>query len=60
MYVQRNIEARKRNHFCRGKAVSNTNSECVFVVLVFKHAMCMRYFVVCSLSGSTIYFHIIS
>ena len=29
MYVQRNIEARSRNHCCRWKAVSITYSECV-------------------------------
>jgi hypothetical protein len=31
---KRNIEARSRIHCCRGKAVSVTYSECVFVVFV--------------------------
>ena len=33
MYVQRNIEARWRNHCCRRKAVSIKYSECVLVAL---------------------------
>jgi len=28
-YVQRNTEARSRNHCCRGKAISITHDECV-------------------------------
>jgi len=31
MYVQRYIEVPSRNHSCRGKAISNTYSECVCV-----------------------------
>ena len=31
MYVQRNTEARSRNHCCSGKAVSTTYSESEFV-----------------------------
>jgi len=38
----RNIEARSRNHCYRGKAISVTCSECVFVALVMQHAMRMR------------------
>ena len=33
MHVQRKIVARSRNHCCPGKAISNTYSECVSVVL---------------------------
>jgi hypothetical protein len=33
---------RSCNHFCRGQARSVTHSECVSVVLVIQHAMCMR------------------
>jgi len=33
MLVLRNIEARSYNHCCRGKALSITYSECVFVAL---------------------------
>jgi hypothetical protein len=36
MYIQRNIEALSRNHFCCGKAVSVKHSDCMFVcVCVF-------------------------
>jgi hypothetical protein len=38
MYYKRNIEALSRNHCCRGKAISITYSECVFVALVIQHA----------------------
>jgi hypothetical protein len=38
MYILRNTEARSRNHYCRGKAISITYSECVFVALVIQHA----------------------
>jgi len=33
MYVIRNIEARSCNRCCNGKAILNTQPECVFVVL---------------------------
>jgi hypothetical protein len=39
---KRNIEALSRNNFCRGKTISITNSECVFLALVIHHAMRMR------------------
>ena len=42
MYVQRNIEARSRNHYCHGKAASITYSECVSVALLVQHAKRMR------------------
>jgi hypothetical protein len=38
MYVKRNIEACSRNHCCRGKEISITYSERVFVTLVIQHA----------------------
>jgi hypothetical protein len=59
-YVIRNIEARSRNHCCRGKAISITYYECVSVALVIQHAKRMHRIVICGLSGSTIFFHIIS
>jgi hypothetical protein len=34
-----------------GKAVSVTNSDCVFVALGIEHAMCMRHIVISSLSA---------
>ena len=39
---------------------SITHSECVSVSLRIQHAMCMRRIVVCSQSGSTTFFYIIS
>ena len=42
------------------KAVSIPYSECVYVVLVIEHAIRMRRNVICGLSGSTIFLHIIS
>ena len=57
---QRNNDARSRYHFCLEKAVIITYSECVSVGLIIQHAMRMRRIVVCSLSGSTLFFHIIS
>ena len=48
------------NHCCRGKAISITYSECVSVTLRIQHAMRLRHTVICGLSGSTKFFHIIS
>jgi hypothetical protein len=42
MYASRNTEARSRNHFYRGKAVSITYSEGVSVALVTQHAKRLR------------------
>jgi len=36
-----------------------TYSECVFVTLGTQHVRCMRHIVICGLSGSTIFFHVI-
>jgi hypothetical protein len=41
MYVQRNIEARSRNHCCRGKAKFIKYYECVIVALVTQHTSTM-------------------
>jgi hypothetical protein len=60
MYVKRNTEVCSCNHCCRVKAISITYSECMFAALVIQHTMCMRHIVICGLSDSTIFFHIIS
>jgi hypothetical protein len=38
---KRNTEVHSRNNSCREKAVSISYSECVSVVLIIQHAMCM-------------------
>ena len=62
MYCTYNVtlEEPSCNHYCGGNAQAITNSECVFVDLGIQHAVRMLYIVVCGLSGSTIYYHIIS
>ena len=60
MHVQRNIEARSCNHSCREIANNITYSECVLVALFMQHAILMRHINLRGLSGSTIFFHIVS
>jgi hypothetical protein len=55
-----NTKARSCHHRCSGKAISITRSKCAFVALSIQHAMRMRHIVLCSLPGSTIFFHVIS
>jgi hypothetical protein len=59
MYVLRRIDVRSWNHSRRGKACT-TYSECVSVALVCQHAISMRHSVTCDLSGSTVFFHILT
>jgi len=59
VYVYRNIETRSYNHSCSGKSISGTYSESAFVALGIQNAMRMRLIVICSLPGSTIFFHIL-
>jgi hypothetical protein len=47
---KRNIEARSRNHCCRGKAISITYSECVSVALVIQNAKRMRRIILSSVA----------
>jgi hypothetical protein len=50
VYVKRNIEARKRNDFCSGKAMNIAYSECVFLDSVMQHAMRMRRIILSSVA----------
>ena len=42
MFAHCNIETRSRYHYCLGKAIIVTYSECVFVALVIQHVKRMR------------------
>ena len=48
------------NHCSSGKTVNITYHACAFVALGNQHAMRMFHIVICDLSGSKIFFHIIS
>jgi hypothetical protein len=43
MYVLCNMEARSRNHCCRGQAIIMEYSQFVFLALVIQHAKRMRH-----------------
>ena len=60
MYVLRNIKERSCKHCGSGKPISITYSECVFVALGIQHVMSLRHILICGLSGSTIFFYVIS
>jgi sulfur transfer complex TusBCD TusB component (DsrH family) len=60
IYVQGNMKARSWNRCCSRKAISITYSEYVFVSLGIQHAIRMCHIVICVLSSSTEFFHIIS
>jgi hypothetical protein len=59
---KRNIKALSRNHSCLRKAISITHAECVHVALINPacKAHAPYYIVIRGLSGSTVFFHIIS
>ena len=48
------------NYCYVGKAITITYSECVFVTLGIQHEVLIHHIAVCGLSGSTVFFHIIS
>jgi len=56
MHLYLNIEARSSNHCCSGKAISITDSECVFVALVIQHAKHMCHILVCVPVSNTVFF----
>ena len=60
MHIQCNNEVCSCKHCCCGKAISITYSEFVFITFAIQHEICMHHIVTCGLSGSTIFFHIIS
>jgi len=55
-----NIEALSCNHICSGKVINITQPVCVFIALSIQHAMRMRLIVICSMSHSSKFIHIIS
>ena len=59
-YYKRNFKARSCNRCCYGKAISIIHSEYMFIAFLILHAMRMCRIVVCGLSRSTLFFHIIS
>ena len=62
MFVLCNTEARSRNYCFRGKSISITYFERVSVALVIQNskAHASYYILICRMSDSTIFFHIIS
>jgi len=60
MYVFPNNGVLSCTHCCSRKAIIITYSECVLFALVMQRGMRMRHIVICSLSDSKIFFHIIS
>jgi len=53
-------EAGLRNNYCSGEAISIIYCECVFVATGTQRDMSMRYIIICVLSSSTTFFHMIS
>jgi hypothetical protein len=49
MKIQRNIQARSRNHCCSGKATGITYSECVFIDVDTQDAIKMGYIIMWSI-----------
>jgi hypothetical protein len=61
MIVQQNVEARSRNHCCRGKAITITYwVDVCNLSYPARNAHVPYYIVVCGLVGSAAFFYIIS
>jgi hypothetical protein len=60
MYVSCNSEGHLCNHCCSRCNKYYIFQKCVFVALVIQHAMSMLPTAICDLSGSIIFFYIIS
>jgi hypothetical protein len=58
--MERNVEAHSFNHCCSGKSISVIYSQCMFLALGIQDAIRVRHIVICVLSGTKIFFHIIS
>jgi len=54
MHASRNIEARLRNHCCRGKAISINYNECESAAFVIQHAKRMPHILLSSVACLTI------
>jgi len=59
-YCRWNIVGPSPYHYYSGKAIRITYSECEYPALGILHALHMRYIAICGLSGSTLFFNIIS
>jgi len=59
MNLECKFEVRSVNHCCSGKAIIVTHSECFSLAFFIQHGMRVNRIVICGLSGSTIFFHII-
>jgi hypothetical protein len=59
-YKKTRKEMYKKERWCSEREISITYAECAFVALVVQHTIRERHIVICGLSGSTTFFHIVS